>query len=242
MATLKFGNSNIDYRIEYKSNKKDVTVSIDWNNGVKVVAPPTITQERLDSILLKKAPWILKKQFEFDEIQEPKSSLEFLSGEKIQYLGKRYKLKVERSKSITVPKLSYSNGKFTAEIPISLSTDKRTSELQRLCIEWYKTRGLEKIQERINIYSSKMELIPIKLVLKDQELRWGSCTNNGTILINWRIMMAPMRIVDYVVVHEMAHLRYPDHSEVFWRYLSSILPDYEVRKEWLRIFGPTLFL
>lgn len=87
-----------------------------------------------------------------------------------------------------------------------------------------------------------MGLTPTSLLLKDQEKRWGSCTQKGELLINWRIMMAPLRIVDYVVVHEMAHLKIPDHSEAFWSFIRSVIPDYEERKEWLRVNGPMLNL
>ena len=73
-------------------------------------------------------------------------------------------------------------------------------------------------------------------------MRWGSCTPDGNIYLNWQILMAPMSIVDYVLVHELAHLKYLDHSPEYWRFVRSILPDYEQRKEWLRINGPTLLL
>lgn len=191
--------------------------------------------------MYKKAPWILQRQYEFNEIERPSSSLEFLSGEKLLYLGRKYRLKLIKE-DITKPSLQFVQNKFIATIPVMLLPEQKSVELRQTCIDWYKQRGMDKIQQRIQLYSRLMEVFPQKLILKDQEMRWGSCGKNGVIMINWRIVMAPMRIIDYVVVHEMAHLRYPDHSEDFWRYVRSVLPDYESRKEWLRIHGPTLTL
>lgn len=78
--------------------------------------------------------------------------------------------------------------------------------------------------------------------LKEQRMRWGSCTSEGNIYLNWRIIMSPMSIIDYVLVHELAHLRYMNHSNDYWNFVRSILPDYEQRKDWLRVNGPTLTL
>lgn len=87
-----------------------------------------------------------------------------------------------------------------------------------------------------------MGVSPTKLQLKDQKMRWGSCAANHSIYINWRIMMTPMKVIEYVFVHEMGHLKYPNHSAHFWQFVRSILPDYDERKEWLRINGPLLTL
>jgi predicted metal-dependent hydrolase len=87
-----------------------------------------------------------------------------------------------------------------------------------------------------------MDLKPSGAVVKEQKLRWGSCTSMGIINLNWRLFLAPMRIIDYVIVHELAHLRYHNHSKDFWNLVRSIIPDYEERKEWLRVNGPTLII
>ncbi|OMD62995.1 zinc metalloprotease [Paenibacillus odorifer] len=240
MATFNFGTKNITYNLHHKAYKTDITVTVDWTNGVNVVVPEHITQEELEKVLHKKAPWILKKMYEFNEIKMFTPEKEFLSGEKFPYLGRHYRLKVTAHEKKSDVSLMFKKGCFLATIPKDWNDRQRQKELKELLQQWYFLHGEIKLRERLNLYSPKMECYPSKLVLKEQEMRWGSCTKNGTVNINWLILMAPMRIVDYVLVHELAHLKHPDHSPAFWATIQSILPDYESRKEWLRVHGPTL--
>lgn len=241
MPSIKYGTTTIEYSLEHKANKHDVTIAVEWNSGVSVVAPLEMNQDDLEIVIRKKCPWILMKLIEFREINDLQKPLEFLSGEKIQYLGRRYRLKVHPIPTDVKPELRFLNNRFVATIPSNMIAN-QTQILRNLCVAWLKSKGHEKLKERVKYYSNMMSLVPSQLIVKDQEKRWGSCTKSGAILINWRIMMAPMRIVDYVVVHELAHLKYQDHSSDFWKTIHSVMPDYEQRKEWLRINGPTLQL
>jgi predicted metal-dependent hydrolase len=240
MAIYQYGTTKINYQLCYKANKTDITVSVDWTNGVSVVVPDNIDLAVVEQVLYKKAPWILKKLYEFNEIKLLSSAKEFLSGEKFPYLGRQYRLKVTANAKISEATLTFKRGLFTADIPKNWSVVERQQLLKELFKQWYFIHGQMKIKERLKLYSPKMECYPTKLVIKEQVMRWGSCTKNGTVNINWLILMAPMRIVDYVLVHELAHIKHPDHSPAFWATIQSILPDYESRKEWLRINGPTL--
>ncbi|MEW9672406.1 M48 family metallopeptidase [Ammoniphilus sp. 3BR4] len=240
MPAFQFGTTTIDYSISRIESKKDVAITIDWIDGINVVAPLEISDIQIEQILYKKAPWILKKWSEFSEINQLPKPKEFLSGEKFPYLGRNYKLKVSTTESIKEATLLFHQGRFLSQIPTNYDESKRHESLKQLFKEWYIKHGHQKVKERLKIYCPKLELYPSKLIVKEQQLRWGSCTKNGTININWKILMAPMRVVDYVIVHELAHLKYPDHSSDFWRLVQLTLPDYESRKEWLRINGPTL--
>jgi predicted metal-dependent hydrolase len=123
-----------------------------------------------------------------------------------------------------------------------MSDIEKRNDLGQLFKEWYITQGNKRVVERLKTLCPKMELEPSKVVFKEQQKRWGTCTKEGAIYLNWRIIMAPMSVIDYVLVHELAHIKYPDHSSDYWRFVRSILPDYEHRKEWLRINGPRLTL
>jgi hypothetical protein len=102
---------------------------------------------------------------------------------------------------------------------------------------WYRKETEKVILERIEYYKTKFSTGPAKIKIKEQKRRWGSCSSRGSIYFNWRIIMAPPLVIDYVIVHEMSHLIYRNHSPKFWKQVESILPDYKVHKKWLRDHG-----
>lgn len=242
MPSLVYGTTSIDYTIEYQENKTDISVTVEWLDGVNVRAPEGISEETLQQVLYKKAPWILRKWNEFSEINGDVPVKEFVSGEKFSYLGRQYRLKVFKREEAAKASLLYSQGKFMAEVPARFSSEETKEALRELFKAWYVKNGEKKLKERIELYGPKMLVTPSKSALKEQKMRWGTCTPAQAIYLNWRLVMAPMAILDYVLVHELAHIKHPNHSTEFWRFVASILPDYEQRKEWLRINGPLLNL
>lgn len=242
MQSFKYGTTTIHYSVEYTKEKKDISLSVCLNEGVKLIVPEGFEIEKLQTILHKKAPWIIKKKNELAEVLPPAFPKEYVSGEKFPYLGRHYRLKVHKHETIQDSILTFKHGRFIAEIPAYFTDFDRINKLKQLFKEWYITHGSRKMEERLKIYCPKMNLQPLKVEMKEQKMRWGSCTPAGNIYLNWRIMMAPMSIIDYVLVHELAHRKYLNHSPEYWCFVRSILPDYEQRKEWLRINGPTLSL
>ncbi|MED1602414.1 SprT family zinc-dependent metalloprotease [Alkalihalophilus marmarensis] len=242
MPYFDYGNTTIEYELLHNSDKKDISIAIDWVNGVTITTPPDISNQQLQKILHKKAPWILNKWKAFNEITDKPSPKEFISGEKFPYLGRHYRLKVIRTEESAESGLSFNRGRFIAVAPKHCKEEERKEELFQAFKQWYCLYGSKKINERLHIYSEKMNVSPLKLQLKEQKMRWGTCTPEGAIYINWRVTMAPISIIDYLLVHELAHLKHQNHSKDFWQLVRSILPDYEERKEWLRVNGPTLTL
>ena len=88
-------------------------------------------------------------------------------------------------------------------------------------------KAIEKINERIRYYQAQFDVKPKKVIIKDQEKRWGSCTKDNQLLFNWKCIMAPSPVLDYIVVHEMCHMVHMNHSKEFWHLLKRVLPDYE---------------
>jgi len=240
MPTIQYGTTLIDYYIEQSPSIKDVVITVDWTSGVLVKAPDPMDIYRVETVLRRKAKWVLRKLTEFREIQTLTTNREFVSGEKIPYLGRQYRLKVTAvDAEISV---MFHNGRFIASVPRTSNPTWCQEQLRQAFREWYMTHGLAKIQQRMKLFAPRLGVHVSKIVIKDQQARWGSCTKNGTVNINWRILMAPMRIVDYVVVHELGHMIHADHSSEFWTVVGSVMPDYDARKEWLRVHGATLQL
>lgn len=242
MPTFQYGTTSIEYHIQHSPSKKDVIIAVDWNTGVSVIVPDGIDQERIEVVLRKKASWILRRLAEFKEIKPQTTHHEFISGEKFPYLGRQYRLKVTTEESTSNVSLAFQNGRFFAAVPKESSLSWRQELLRLAFREWYITHGAVKVRQRIKLFAPRLGLEPSNVVIKDQQARWGSCTTNGTININWRTLMAPMRIVDYVIVHELGHMIHANHSSDFWAVVASVMPDYDERKDWLRVNGATLQL
>lgn len=159
---------------------------------------------------------------------------EFVSGEQILCLGHHYILIVEmmnQNCSIT-PHIAQQEIHIT--ISSFLNAEERKRIIKNALIEWYYTQAEHIINERVNYYSQLLDVSPNKIIIKEQKRRWGSCSMNGTLRFNWRAIMAPLSIIDYIVVHELCHLKIKNHSSDFWNLVSSLIPDYKKLRFWLK--------
>ena len=124
----------------------------------------------------------------------------------------------------------------------NLSEVQREDEIKRVLIEWYKDKAFSIISKRIEKYLKVIDYEPQEIKIRDQKVRWGSCTKEGKLIFNWRIIMAPISAIDYIIVHELCHMKEPPHSSKFWDLVESLFPNYKKWKEWLRINGRLLDL
>ena len=121
---------------------------------------------------------------------------------------------------------------------IALPNAQRTAQnIQLALIDWYRNHAEKRLQEKTKRYAKLISVTPNAVGIKSFKSRWGSCHMNGDIVFNWKIIMAPNRIVDYVVVHELCHLKHHDHSPKFWQAVEKVIPDYKRCKEWLKENG-----
>jgi len=240
MDAVQFGTQTIDYEL-VRSDRKTVGLEVSLEEGVKVRAPKKLAKEKIKEVVKGKAEWILKKQKKLSEVKPPPKPKEFLSGEKLSYLGRRYRLKVSKSEAPGVSVRLY-QGKFEIKVGSDVSQAERRARIKKEVISWYRDHAEQKIKERVKMYQPKVGAEPNKVKVKKQKKRWGSCSSKGNLNFNWKIIMAPMSIVDYIVVHELVHLKYPNHSQEFWQLVEAIIPNYEEKKEWLRINGNRLNL
>lgn len=238
MYSIQFGNTKIPYTLSRSNRRKTMSIAID-QHGVSVISPSDVDIEKIESTLHKKATWIIKQLNDFNEMNIKFHERLFLSGEKFPYLGRQYRLKVQKT-TCEKPSFRFYQSRFFAEIPNYITDDNYREILYPLYVDWIKERANTFAHERIKRFTQKLQEEPKKIIIKEQEKRWGSCTPSGNILLNWRTFLAPASIVDYVLAHELVHLKYMDHSKEYWDTLRMLLPDYEKRKEWLRINGGTL--
>lgn len=237
MPDIQFGNTTIDYKIKRSDERETLSIAVDPVEGVIVTSPEDVDEDKIKEVVKGRARWIIEKQEDMKEILKPPLEKEFLSGEKLQYLGRRYRLKLIEGEEFFV---NLKKGKFMITYPEGLDEKERKISVRDNLLEWYYEHAEDKLKERVSKYKNQVGVEPNSVKVKHQQKRWGSCTKNKDLLYNWRVIMAPMSIVDYVVVHELCHLKEKNHTDKFWRMLKSVIPDYEDRKEWLRVNGPRL--
>ncbi|MGS0827729.1 M48 family metallopeptidase [Shewanella sp. 0m-8] len=205
------------------------TASIKVDDGlVSVVVPKALDIERIQQLVADKYLWIIQK-IALHEESKPASDREFVSGEAYAYLGRNYRLKVVAGAYSPVKLIQ---GRLVATLPDGA---KRSNLVRDAVIRWYKLNALRKIKEKVRRYSKVMGLEPKSIGIKTFKSRWGSCSPKGELDFNWVIVMAPNRVVDYVVIHELCHLKQLDHSPKFWKEVERVMPDYAEHKEWLKV-------
>ena len=125
-------------------------------------------------------------------------------------------------------------GRFYVEINNKFSGRVASKIVKEKMLEWYIERAKEKITERTQRYFKLIGIIPQKIIIRNQQKRWGSCSHSGVLRFNWKVIMAPISVLDYVIVHELCHLIHQNHSHDFWHKVGSIIPDYKKKREWLK--------
>ena len=224
-----------DAEVVRTDRRKTATVRV-VEGKVSVVVPRSTSTDKLEALVSRKTRWIREKLLLHREHQPPKPK-EYVSGECFTYLGRNYRLKVESGAAKSV---RLKGGRLVVQVPPSVQ--KRDQYVQNALIEWYREHALEKLQEKVERYAKVVRVSPASVGIKTFSGRWGSCSPNGDLLFNWKVIIAPNRIVDYVVVHELCHLHHHNHSPEFWTCVERVFADYQESKEWLRVNGQRLAL
>ncbi len=214
-------------------------ITVEFEHGVEVTAPAGMSDQAVEQMLHKKGRWIMEKLAAIASIEAPPPAKEFVSGEKFLYLGRQHTL-VVAERAERRPLLVMRNSTLEATVPPQLNIWERQPIIRELFRAWYKQRAAAKLSEQVRIYADHLNLQATEIKVLDLDRRWGSCTPRGAVHLNWRLIMAPIPIIDYLVVHELCHLSVPEHSPKFWDRVGSVIADYEERRAWLRINGPTL--
>ena len=188
-----------------------MAVTVDPSGSVLVVAPEHIATDRLDTIVTRKAAWIARRLLHAERHVPPPSPREYVSGESVLYLGRHYRLKVDQSAS---GEAKLRGGWL--HVPAS-GGPQQAAHVRAAMISWFRRHAAERFPERVAAWRSKVGVPMPGVIVANQQKRWGSCDQRGTIRLNWRIIQAPMRLVDYVIVHELLHLRHRGHGREYWQ-------------------------
>ena len=217
--------------IRSKKRRKTISLHIKEDGKIVIYTPYRTPKWEIEKFIDEKESWIVEKISEREKrIKEVEKT--FLPGEKFLYLGEWYPLETKES-SDEEPPLTLAFGKFI------LNHD-HPGKARDLFCNWYKKEAKEKITGRVAHYSNRFQLLPEGVKITNARSRWGSCSRDNRLSFSWRIIMASLTVIDYVLIHELVHIREKNHSSRFWDYVESILPDYRKHRRWLRENGHLL--
>lgn len=234
LNTIRFGDSTIEFQVR-RSDRRKKTIQITVDGGGVQVSAPIVTPNRdLQAIVRKRAPWILGHSSEGMLNASPK---QFVSGETLPYLGRNVRLLVESGR-VGSPDVRFDHWRFRIVVPDDWGRRERYTSIRRSVVAWYRDRAKERLSSLVDRWWPLLGVGQKSIVLiRDQRQRWGSCAPDGKLRFNWRAAMLKPSLVEYIVVHELAHLTLRHHSKEFWVLLSDVMPDVQQRRKALSEAG-----
>jgi predicted metal-dependent hydrolase len=221
---------SLTFETRYSDRRKTIGLVVERDKSVVVLAPSGTSEKDINQFVDKKKFWLFEKLNYSRKFSEKKHAAPFISGKAVPYLGRNYKL--------DVVKLQVEGIQFANKFLISNSNLKTGPSLLE---DWYKQRAKEKITPKVEYYANQLGVEYKAILISDLKFRWGSCTLKNNLNFNWRLIKVPHFVINYVVVHELAHLLELNHSERFWNIVRVQLPNYLEAKVWLRENGERVF-
>ena len=224
--------NGLDIEIIRTQRRKTLSINIERNGTVNVRAPLSLPEDEIRAILITKEYEIHKRITSLKELNKEQINRKFAEGQSFLYLGKSYNLKIVANQK---QPLLLKGGYF-------LLSDRALPKAEEVFIHFYKLHGKPIINDRIAYFQAFIAPKPNQIKLLDLKTRWSSCTPLGNLNFNWKCVMAPSEVIDYLIVHELVHLIHHNHSRAFWDEVSAIIPNYANHIEWLRKNGVKMTL
>ena len=239
-ATCKFGDALIEYTVVRSARrKKTIEITLNPQDGVVVKVPSRTSRQEIDGIVRQRADWILRKASA--NILRP-TPRRFLSGETLPYLGRTLSIVSEAAcgKRVSV---RLEDDALHIGAPSHLNEQERVDAVHAAVERWYRARAASCLPKMVERWRPAVTRYAVtRVLIRGQRKRWGSCSSDGSIRLNWRIMMAAPALIEYVVVHELAHLNVMNHSPRYWKQVERAMPDYRARRKRLNDVGVQLWL
>jgi predicted metal-dependent hydrolase len=210
---------------------------------VEIVAPLQIPEHKLHKFVQAKQQWVTQALLKMAASSPQNSGFvpsEYKSGAEMTFQGKGYPVTILPSKLKRV-KIEFIEG-YKVHIPEAMNPDEHKHQIKEALIRWMKKQTKQQVEQLVESHAAKQQLFPRTITIKTQKSRWGSCGIYNDININWLLIMAPKEVLEYVVVHELCHIKVKNHSSQFWSLVGEHLPDYQNRRNWLKKQGRSLMM
>ncbi len=237
---VQYGDTTIEYVVR-RSRRRRKTVEISVRgDDVLVAAPLRTSHKRLREFVLSRAPWIIERLDEERSRQD--QALRFVSGEKLPYMGRDVSLEVKAA-DVRSSRVKFDRWRLHVSAPRGLTVEERHEGIHRAIAEWYKARAYARVPEYVDSWWDRLgKGEKSRILIGDQRRRWGSCSSDGTLRFSWRVMTLEPSLIEYVVVHELAHLTHRNHAAAYWALVKKMLPDVQQRRDRIREAGRHLLM
>lgn len=219
---------NIPYTLKRSSRRRSIGLRID-DRGLTVSMPLRASEKWLHSVLQDKAQWVVDKLDGWQSKRRP--VIEWAHGERIPFRGEKFTLLLTTKARGAIAQL------IGEVLHVPVGMDAEAARIEKAVTHWYKSEALRVFRECVEYYAPLMGVAPSEIKLTSARTQWGSCTAQGVVRLNWQLVKMELHLIDYVVVHELAHLVEMNHSSAFWRVVESVCPDYRKCRAELRATG-----
>lgn len=230
----------IEYKV-IKSKRKTIELSINEKKEIVIKAPNNCSNEYIYEFLKDRQKWITKRLELIEKRISTRHYLEFNTGERLFYLGKPYPLVVEEHKENRIA-VGFEQGEFKLVLPTYLKGEAKREAAKDIILQLYKKMARNIFKERTEFYSKLIGVTVNRIFIKEQKTLWGSCSSKNNINYNWKLIMAPLEVLDYVVIHELCHIIHRNHSKDYWQEVEKYMPQYKEKLKWLKEYGSSLQL
>jgi len=223
-----------------RAQKTRIVVSAD---KIEVVAPLKVSEQRIKAFVAEQQAWIKDAIKRIDLRSKAQPSLApsvYVDGAQIPYQGRQIPLSIKATSAKTARVQLLTNQQFLVYLPTTSQIENHSSLIKQALERWMKQETCQQAQQLIDKHGPKFQLFPRSLRIKTQKSRWGSCGPSNDINLNWLLMLAPSIVMEYVVVHELCHIKHKNHSKDFWSLVSEHMPDYLLHRRWLKQYGASL--
>jgi hypothetical protein len=233
-SSVETSQGNISFLLKRSSARRTLAITINEKAQVRVAVPYFSSVREIEVFIEEKAGWILRGILEQRRNRAVLDQKKFEDGQEFLFLGRKFPLSLQ-FQDAKRSRITFNGVKWEVVLSRDLDQKQQAREMKRKLIQWYREQAQEIIGGRIFHYSRIMQVEPQKIAVRTQKRLWGCCDyRTQTIHINWQVILSPMSVVDYVVVHELCHLKVPNHSKRFWHMVSKFFPDYACQVKWLK--------
>jgi predicted metal-dependent hydrolase len=238
MSVIHIGDQAIPYRWRHSKRARRLRLVVSAG-GIEVVVPQGTPTTLVERFVESRNDWLLATYRDIsDRVEQFGAPGRWISGARIPFRGEQKRLTVSPTQNPAI-QVIYDND-FEVQLPHSIAPERREQVVKVTLVNWMKGHARRDVENHAAYYSRELKRYPRRIRIKEQKNLWGSCGKNDEININWRLILAPEAVLEYVVVHELCHLFHRNHSKTYWQLVESVLPDYQVRRNWLKQNGAAL--